>query len=90
MDDYCYEAYFNETYDIDDFFNTVASLTPGVEYWVEEPVVKREVNIVSAVKKAKKTYAAQMQELKDEILNLRKEVEVRDAQLLALIYSKSN
>lgn len=92
MDSYNYDEYFNQSYGIEDFFNIVASLVPDVEYYVDEPVVIVEVVEVQkpVFKKAKKTYAAQMQELKNEILNLRQEVEVRDAQLLALIYSKSN
>ena len=89
MSVYCYEEYFNESFDFQDFCEIVASLSPNVDYSLTIPLAVVEVEEYKPLqKKAKKTYAAQIQELKDEILQLREEIEVRDTQLLALIYNK--
>lgn len=90
MEGFCYEEYFNDCFNYDDFCQVVDSLVPEVEYIVDVPLVSIKVEEYKPpLKKAKKTYAAQIQELKDEILQLREEIEVRDSQLLALITFKT-
>lgn len=80
MCSYSYETYFNEFFELQDFFDVVDSLVIEVEpvEVVEQPK-----------KKAKKSYAVQIGELKQEIINLRQEIEIQNHQMLSLIREKA-
>jgi hypothetical protein len=91
--EYTYDNYFDNDYDLNDFIDAVdlwlAETAPSV---VEEPIIvttKKRKTATSQPKKPKKNYTMQLMELKQEIKDLRQEIEVRDAQLLSLIRQKS-
>jgi hypothetical protein len=91
--EYVYNNYFDNDYDLNDFIESVelwlAEAEPNV---VEEPTIpttKKRKTPATQPKKPKKNYTMQLMELKQEIKDLRQEIEVRDAQLLSLIRQKS-
>lgn len=77
---FSYENYFNEFFELQDFYDVVDSLVVDV----------KPVEIVEQPKKkAKKSYAVQIGELKQEIINLRQEIEIQNHQMLCLIGEKT-
>jgi ribosomal protein L29 len=78
MSAYCYDDYFNETFDLDDFLNVVTALDANLN--LQKPIKPLK-------KKTKKSYAVQIVELKQEIMDLRQEIEARDSQLLSLLHN---
>lgn len=93
LDEFSYDNYFDDSFTLNDFITNVElwlEQTPSEQ--AEEPVEptskKRKTPSVQA-KKPKKNYTMQLMELKQEIKDLRQEIEVRDAQILALIRGKT-
>lgn len=82
------ETYFNSEFDLFDFFDVVESFDVPITSEVVQ--IKEEKSTERPLKKQKKTYAIQIMELKQEIMELRQEVEMRDAQLLSLIRQKTS
>jgi hypothetical protein len=80
MSAFCYENYFNDSFELEDFYEIVNSLV----------VDAKPVEVVEQPKKkAKKSYAMQIGELKQEIISLRQEIEIQNHQMLSLIQEKS-
>ena len=95
LNEFKYDSYYDNDFDLYDFIDSVdlwlaeAEVQPEI---TEEPIAftpkKRKITTPQA-KKPKKNYTMQLMELKQEIKDLRQEIEVRDAQLLSLIRQKS-
>lgn len=85
-----FETYFNSEYDISDFIQVVEDLVVESEestLCIEIPKEKRRKTCTpnSSPRTPKKTYAAQIMELRQEVLDLRQEIELRDTHIFALI-----
>lgn len=90
MDDYAYDLYFNNEFSFDDFVCVVDSFdTPALVVDTQCSPRKRSKLASPSPKTKKKTYALQIVELKQEIVDLRLEMELREAQILSLIQHKS-
>lgn len=76
-------------YEIVDSFGTPAEIflpEPELEIIVCEEVEKVPAKVVCSPKSPRRrTFGAQFQDLKDEITNLKIELELRDAQIFALL-----
>lgn len=81
-----FDTYFNNGFEIEDFFEIVDSFESANEQKQAKLAKKQKQKEEKiTLKKVKKTYAAQITELKQEIMELRQEMELRDAQILSLI-----
>lgn len=86
-----WETYFVDGFGIADFYEIVESL--GLEDASEAQPKKEELKIEiptptssSSKSPRRRTFGAQFQELKDEIANLRLELEIRDAHIFTLLH----
>ena len=88
-----WKTYFVDGFDIADFYELVDSLELE-EASVAAPEPKKEELKIevptptssSSKSPRRRTFGAQFQELKDEIANLRLELEIRDAHIYALLH----
>lgn len=99
-----WETVFVNGFGIADFYDIVDSFGTPAEVFLPEPEL--EVMVYTKEEKApakvdcspksprRRTFGAQFQELKDEIVNLKIELELRDAHIFALLdelkYKKKN
>jgi hypothetical protein len=89
-----WKTYFVDGFDIADFYELVESLELDDAGEVSVAAVKKEELKIevptptssSSKSPRRRTFGAQFQELKDEIANLRLELEIRDAHIYALLH----
>lgn len=86
-----WKTYFVDGFDIADFYEIVESLDVNDASDTQPKKEELRVEIPTPTSSSSKsprrrTFGAQFQELKDEIANLRLEIEIRDAHIYALLH----